>query len=69
MPWMPPATTAASAMLAAIFPHPGIGNGSGRYFMPMVATYTIRMQSNPFLHNPKKASEKWAAPNNLKKDC
>ncbi len=41
----------------------------GRYFMPMVATYTIRMQSNPFLHKPGNSGKKWAAPNNLSSGC
>jgi len=35
----------------------------GFYYMPLVTTYTIRMQSNPFLHKPNKPAEKWAAPN------
>ncbi|MGC4120993.1 MAG: pilus assembly protein [Myxococcales bacterium] len=33
---------------------------SGRYFQPLVTTYTIRMQSNPFLHKPGDSGEEWA---------
>ena len=37
---------------------------AGRYFVPMTTTYTIRMQSNPFLHHPEDSSELWAGRNN-----
>lgn len=38
-----------------------------QYYLPLVTTYTIRMQSNPFLHKPGNSSELWAAPD--KDDC
>lgn len=31
-----------------------------RYFMPLVTTYTIRMQSNPFIHDPANSKNQWA---------
>jgi hypothetical protein len=34
---------------------------TGKYYMPLVTTYTIRMQSNPFKTSPD-GKEKWAAP-------
>jgi len=32
----------------------------GRYFLPLVATYTIRMQSNPFVRDPRDPTSQWA---------
>ncbi len=32
----------------------------GRYLLPLVATYTIRMQSNPFAHDPQDPTSTWA---------
>jgi hypothetical protein len=32
---------------------------AGFYYMPLVTTYTIRMQSNPFVTSPD-GSEQWA---------
>ena len=42
---------------------------SGRYFKPLVTTYTMRMQSNPFLHKPGDSGAQWAGPDEGDDGC
>jgi len=40
---------------------------AGYYYLPLVTTYTIRMQSNPFLNKPGSTKDEWAGKD--KPDC
>lgn len=42
---------------------------TGRYFKPLVTTYTIHMQSNPFLHKPGDSGEEWAGKDEGDEGC
>ncbi len=43
--------------------------GAHRYFQPLVTTYTIRMQSNPFVHDPADAKKQWAGRDDKEDGC
>ncbi len=44
-------------------------SGLHRYFQPLVTTYTIRMQSNPFIHDPADSSKQWAGVDDKNDGC